>query len=824
MIGHETTLTHITPLGVTKQMRDAAMDRAGEWEVKTYDWDVVHPESTFWGKVYSFITGELCAGEERGKICQETTIRLSEREIPRILHIFTHGYRNKTKLESIHANLEQCAESLWPTGSLEHVSMRFLAVPILTRVFAGHKVIVTEQHARNYRLLKTVCITAIIGALKVVRCYKFRALLMCAAAYLYFLPVKETSLKWTRLTRIDQPCCALNNGDGNNANSNGAEDDGNDGDDSPPNEPKRPTSLYRTDSYFVDPHMGLPRHGGNTPADADVIANEQDRVVDNNGIKMIVGQDFDGDDQDDKQIVGVLTVPCPKKPNVPNNSSRNAKAARRERLDKKARPYTGTKADQAKIRVVIGDACGSKTNRAVFSEKRIKRWAEEFLHFEDIKSGKWSIKRLEDSLNNLLKEAYPKLNLKCAVKLEPMQEGKPPRLLIADGDDGQLMALIVVKCFEDLLFEWFEDKSIKHTTKRKAIKRTIKHLTKKGAKLIEGDGSAWDTTCNATIRSQVENPVLRHILQVLTPYGVVPAQWHEEHMKCCEKKELKLFFSKKLDKMRMTIDAIRRSGGRGTSCFNWWMNFVNWICSIFEHPERFLEPTVRKGRDETGHERWWNGSIEGDDSLCSMFPPMRPGDAMDEIFLGWWERQGFNMKIIYANKRATFCGYHIACEDGEPTGFACPELPRALVGAGVSCSSTIIQAAKDGNIDLVRDIAAAGAIARAADFAGLLPTVSRKFHQYARAVKRSTEVADREMSMRVMGEEGHNFTAIEETIESQNLQVTPTQEAANLAALLCPATWKELDAFTLHPWTFEGIGEFEAHRASLPVSWRPPQD
>jgi hypothetical protein len=139
----------------------------------------------------------------------------------------------------------------------------------------------------------------------------------------------------------------------------------------------------------------------------------------------------------------------------------------------------------------------------------------------------------------------------------------------------------------------------------------------------------------------------------------------------------------------------------------------------------------------------------------------------------------------------------------------------------VSCSTTIIKAAKAGDIGTVRDIAAAGAIARAADFAGLFPTVSRKFHEYATRVKRSREVVDREMSMRVMGEEGHNFTAIEQTIEAQNLQVTPTEELANLRAVGCPATLKELDTFMVHEWTFESIGEFEAHRASLPESWRP---
>lgn len=85
-------------------------------------------------------------------------------------------------------------------------------------------------------------------------------------------------------------------------------------------------------------------------------------------------------------------------------------------------------------------------------------------------------------------------------------------------------------------------------------------------------------------------------------------------------------------------------------------------------------------------------------------------------------------------------------------------------------------------------------------------------------------MVDREMSMRVFGEEGHHFTEIEEIIESQNLLVTPTEEAANLEALLCPATAKELDAFVVQSWNFEDLGDFDTHLASLPMSWRPPTE
>jgi len=586
-------------------------------------------------------------------------------------------------------------------------------------------------------------------------------------------------------------------------------------------EPYGPDAALRRNIQEPVFDASQPLHGGTTPDDADIIANEQDRVVNINGINCIVGQDFEKGDPDNKQIVGVVTAPMPCKPNVYSNTSRNAKAAKHHRLDLKAREFKAVAEDIKKLKTMVGEATGGKEHRAIFSTKRIQRWAEEFLHWELLKSKKWSLERTQTSIENLMTQVWPEYKLKCAVKLENMNEGKPPRLLIADGDDGQLMALVIIKCFEDLLFEWMESKSIKHAGKREAVVRVVESLKKAGACLIEADGSAWDTTCGEAIRELCENPVLRHIMQTLMPYGFAPDCWYKEHDNCCSKKTLKLFFSKKLDKVKFHIAAIRRSGHRGTSCLNWWVNFTNWACSVFKQPERFLTPTTRNGEDVTGRKRWWNGAFEGDDSICALSPPMVEGDELSKLWTDYWERVGFNMVPVYADGRATFCGYHIACNKGEPTGVVCPELPRAMKNAGVSCSPTIILAAKGGDIRTVKDIAAAGALSRAADFAGILPSVSRKYHAYANELKQSSEVVDREMSMRVMGKEGHHYTEIEALIEAQNNLVTPTEEMETLRALECSATLEELDTFTLHAWTFEGVCDYESHRAALPRSWRP---
>jgi hypothetical protein len=295
----------------------------------------------------------------------------------------------------------------------------------------------------------------------------------------------------------------------------------------------------------------------------------------------------------------------------------------------------------------------------------------------------------------------------------------------------------------------------------------------------------------------------------------------EEHSAACEQKTLRLFFKNKIGSMSVTIDAIRRSGHRGTSCLNWWMNFTLWVCSVFEQPERFLDPSVRTGKDLTGQSRWWNGCFEGDDSLCTMKPPMVQGDRLSGIFLDFWRDAGFNMKIVFCTTRATFVGWHIGCTDGELNDHRCPELPRALANSGVSVSSEGVEAGREGKLSTVKVLAAASALARASDFSGILPSVSAKYLAFAEDCTTSN-FEDREMSMRSFGEAGFKADDVRERIRSRNLEVTPDQELETLAALGCPATHDEILTFTEYVWSLEPatLVEYGSFRESLPPSWR----
>jgi hypothetical protein len=251
------------------------------------------------------------------------------------------------------------------------------------------------------------------------------------------------------------------------------------------------------------------------------------------------------------------------------------------------------------------------------------------------------------------------------------------------------------------------------------------------------------------------------------------------------------------------------------------MNYVMWVCSVFVEPERFLDVKVRSGKDLVGVHRWWNGCFEGDDSLCTMKPPMANGDDLSKVFLKFWADAGFNMKIVFCEDRATFVGWHIGCTSGEINDHRCPELPRALANSGVSVSTGAVKAAKESNRSSANVLAAASALARASDFSGILPSVSNKYLEYAESVA-ATDFEDREMSIRSYGEDGHSAKEVRTMIRERNNGITPQDEIATLSALGCSATFDEIATFREYVWSMDPhvLTDYDSFKESLPPSWR----
>ena len=203
---------------------------------------------------------------------------------------------------------------------------------------------------------------------------------------------------------------------------------------------------------------------------------------------------------------------------------------------------------------------------------------------------------------------------------------------------------------------------------------------------LEGDGSAWDTTCSEELRNCLENPIAYHVASVLKVLMAQPDSWVDAHCQVSVLEELSMTFKKNAELKRYIIAAIRRSGHRGTSILNWWVNFVCWHAAIFEQPELFLDLEVRYGDDHTGICRWLAAAFEGDDSILSTTPRIAENSELYTSIMQRWERLGFNMEIFIRDKRALFTGYYIALDNDGPNGVAMPEVDGCFARAGVSCS------------------------------------------------------------------------------------------------------------------------------------------
>ena len=264
--------------------------------------------------------------------------------------------------------------------------------------------------------------------------------------------------------------------------------------------------------------------------------------------------------------------------------------------------------------MLVSAAIGRDPKRGVFSPKKIISWWETKV-FGDLKSKKWTPERLTNNIVGLCQRVDPTFRLTCDVKLEAMPEGKPPRMLIADGDEGQVLSLLVVCCMEDRIKAHFPKKTIKGKSKAAAMgmvsqelrvpgsavskvkarldRRLQERMGMKPASVFEGDGSAWDTTCGPEIRDICENPVIVHIASVLKAVMAEPHTWVDAHSNICQIEEMSVTFRKNKEFARLVLKAIRRSGHRGTSVLNWWDNFCIWHASVFVQPEVGVDPPRR---------------------------------------------------------------------------------------------------------------------------------------------------------------------------------------------------------------------------------------
>jgi hypothetical protein len=335
--------------------------------------------------------------------------------------------------------------------------------------------------------------------------------------------------------------------------------------------------------------------------------------------------------------------------------------------------------------------------KEVFSVERIKAWREQNPDIDEFKSKKWDSQRWVQAVEEALSDTQARIEQTFQIKTNEAlpAKDKAPRPIIQCGDRAQVMMSLPIKCFEELLFDYFESASIKHIDKLGAMKRVAQHLRQRNAFLVEGDGSAWDSCCNPVIRAMTENRVVRHIIDTLGNDAQVPKAWLQKVMADMDKKSIKGKAQVRdfaPTPFRVMIDAIRQSGHRGTSCLNYFVNLVCWLVVIAKDPEKLV------GRGESGKLRQRYVSprdgknytlryaFEGDDSVISTTEDLSYyADEIESL----WKSLGFRMKLVYVKKKLTFTGYDFLVDRDGPVGVMIPEIARNVASSSWTTSDLV---------------------------------------------------------------------------------------------------------------------------------------
>jgi len=424
---------------------------------------------------------------------------------------------------------------------------------------------------------------------------------------------------------------------------------------------------------------------------------------------------------------------------IPTEVFQSTKGNLKAGLAKRVQPLPFT-ADKKLIRRIDRTVTALIVN--VFSEKKIKDWRIANPCVEDMHSKKWSSERFRRAFEETLSDVSARIEQEFQIKVNEAlpAKGKAPRPIIQSGDKGQILMQLPVKCFEELLFNYFEDASIKHLSKHEAMGRVASHLKQPLANIVEGDGSAWDACCNATIRGMTENRIIEHIIEVLGSDAEVPVGWMRECLNDMKKQKIK--GKAKVDNrkyacpLRVCIASIRQSGHRGTSSFNFLVNLVCWLSVLCAEPEKMVRLKGRKlaTRYASAYDGKWYDlkySFEGDDSAISTTEQLN-----EEYVEQQWTSLGFRMKLKYAKDYFTFTGFDFLLADNGPTGAYIPEIPRNIASSSWTCS-----AEAKSNPAKIHVIGAAAMLARAENFIDCGP-MSRYFAELGLAhVKRAGDFA-----------------------------------------------------------------------------------
>lgn len=384
---------------------------------------------------------------------------------------------------------------------------------------------------------------------------------------------------------------------------------------------------------------------------------------------------------------------------------------------------------------------------------RIASW----LLFGNLKSKKWTISRAEMALNVLMWQLNPDFSFAAAIKLEPMGKGKPPRMLIADGDAGAVMSALTIGVLERYICRYYKNRTIKGKPKSARMTEICKEAFEMKntseafeAFMMENDGSAWDTCCKSTLRDLTENRILDVMYDKLYKF-FTPYNWFQEPRRRADhKKKYKLQINtNKVDvcafprgsrytqdelaramckrRAQACIDSIRRSGDRGTSILNWIINIICWAWVLSGGTGvTIVHSNGKVCIDIFGTKRRFKIWLEGDDSLLwltgRIFTP-----AELEVLEARWTQLGHRPKLFQrvTGDVAEFCGWKVVVNQyGLDETTAMPDVPRMLANCFYTTAKEAIALAKHGDPLGFGRVVGPALIARAGSIADRAPSIA----------------------------------------------------------------------------------------------------
>lgn len=383
-------------------------------------------------------------------------------------------------------------------------------------------------------------------------------------------------------------------------------------------------------------------------------------------------------------------------------------------------------------------------------------------------SRKWTPERVTRAFKEAIERFDPRYVFSGSVKLEPGKRGKPPRLIISDGDQGQLLAMVIIGVLEKWLFTRYKERSIKGLPKDKAMERVAKCLKIHGqpeadqtsgtlpempASILENDGSAWDACMSLMLREITENGIMDDVAAEVQKFCLIEGtpQFIAARVASNKLKKLAIGFRKpgpnatvgdedmsafsdlpKSKCWKEFIRSIRRSGCRGTSCLNFISNMVLWAWVIAGAAgARLMEPNGQKVKCVDGLVRFIKFAFEGDDSIVSCYCPLHPDSSMTEglrkTMEERWTAAGHRPKLAWRKpgEVAEFTGWLFQVQPSGINYDQCsPDLLRQLVSLAYTTNKAAVKAAADGKLAEFMAHVAPGVLARIYPLARRFPRLA----------------------------------------------------------------------------------------------------